>query len=640
MAASASISVDPATILIQAGGRASARVTVLNQGDTVGQYSLDVGGVDPTWVKLDPLQMGIFPGDRAVASLNIRTPENSVSATFKVVIRAVNQVDPSDTTLADLSLTVQSTSQAGNATMVSLKPVPAPEQGTVRRSPSAQTQKPATQTPVSNQAPGPAQVVMQTASPSGQLQLTADRDSLKIPPGNAQPIQMGLSNSGGVAIDLELQAKGPPESWMVFMPGKSLNLGPGETSAASLTVSIPAQAPLGYYPLTILAEGVDDPALAARFNLMLEVIKPGDVSIEINPPQVEGEMTGQFNVLLSQTGLAPVTLSLLGTDDSGWLDFSFSPPNVTLPPGGKTSSRLTVQAKQSLTGMEARTVPFVVSASSADGVTAVATVQGRLVQTRPSPGTLLLQPEEQRNSAQVVFTLRLSNPSKSPQTFRLSASNSDGACSYQFDAESVNVPAGREAVTRIYVTPLQYLDGGAITHTFAVTARPLGGSGSAIRADARYVQIAIQKPGLSLSPTSQTSAGPAAYSVVVSNPRPTPLHIELRPYDAENLCRFGINPSGLDIPPGSQAAARLEVDPSAALLRGEAQRMCAFTVAGYSSDMPNPVVVEGSLLIVRGMTWRRLLPWLIAGVIILGMAGLGLMALIYLNWGSISPLLP
>jgi hypothetical protein len=262
------------------------------------------------------------------------------------------------------------------------------------------------------------------------------------------------------------------------------------------------------------------------------------------------------------------------------------------------------------------------------------------MQTRSSPGTLLLQPEEQRDSAQVVFTLRLSNPSKSPQTYRLSASDSDGACSYQFDAESVNVPAGREAVSRLYVTPLQYLDGGAITHTFAVTARPLGSSGSAIRADARYVQEAIQKPGLSLSPTSQTSAGTAAYSVVVSNPRPTPLHIELRPYDPENLCRFAVNPSYLDIPPGSQAAARLEVDPAAALLRGEGQRMCSFTVAGYASDMPNPVVVEGSLLLVRGMTWRRLLPWLIAGVIILGMAGLGLMALIYLNWGSISPLLP
>ena len=354
MAASASISVDPATIQIQAGGRASARVTVLNQGDTVGQYSLDVSGVDPTWIKLDPQQMGIFPGDRAIAQLNLRTPENSVSATYKVVIRAANQVDPADTALAALSLTVQSVGLADNATVVSPRQVPAPEQGTVRRSPAAQAQKPVTQPPVSNPAPGPAQVVLQAASPSGQLQLTADQDSLRIPPGHGQPIQLGLSNSGGVAINLELQAKGPPENWLVFTPGKSLNLGPGETSAASLTITIPAQAPLGFYPLSILAQGVDDPALAARFNLILEVIKQGDVSIQLDPPQVEGEMTGQFTVLLSQTGLAPLTVGLSGSDDSGWLDYVFSPPNVTLPPGGKTSSRLSVQARQSLTGGEAR----------------------------------------------------------------------------------------------------------------------------------------------------------------------------------------------------------------------------------------------------------------------------------------------
>jgi hypothetical protein len=630
MAASALISVDPATIQIQAGGRASARVTVLNQGDTVGQYGLDVSGIDPTWIKLDPVQMGIFPGDKAAAQLNFHTSANSVSATYRVIIRAVNQLDSSDTTLATLNLSVQSTGLGGNATMVSEKPVVAqPEQNAARRVPSNQTQKPVGAASKPTRAPGPAQVAMQAASTSGQLQMTSDRDDLKIPPGNAQTINLGFSNTGGVGINLELDVKGPPESWLAFTPGESLTLAPGEANAVALAVSVPSQAPLGYYPLTILVQEVDDPSLNARINLMLEVIKPGDIMIAVDPPQVEGEMSGVFNILLNQTGLTPVTVSLTGSDDNGWLDYSFSPPNVTVPAGGKASSRLTVGAKQSLTEMEARAVPFVVSASSADGVTAVATARGSLVQTRAAPGTLVLQPEEQRNPAQAVFVLRLLNPGASSQAFRLSASDSDGGCSYQFDAESVNVPPGREASTHLYVTPLQYLDGGAITHTFAVTARPVGSPGQALRAEGRYIQVAIQKPGLSLSPTSQSSAGPAAYSVVVSNPRPTPLHIELRPYDAENLCRFAINPSGLDIPPDSQAAARLEVDPASDLLRGESQRMCAFTVAGYSNDMPNPVVVEGSLLLVRGFTWRSLLPWVIAAVVILGIAGLVLLFFAY-----------
>jgi hypothetical protein len=629
MAASAIISVDPASIQIQGGGRASARVSVLNQGDTVGQYNLDVSGVDPTWIKLDLAQMGIFPGDKAAGQLNIHTPTNAVSATFRIVIRAVNQLDSSDTTQATLNLTVQSIVQAGNATLVSEKPISQPVNGAPRQSAPDQTAKPVVAIPKSTRSPGPLQVVMQAASPSDQLQMTADRDDLKIPPGNAQTINLGLSNSGGVAINLELDVKGPPESWLAFTPGEALTLAPGESSVVALAVSIPAQAPLGYYPLAILVQGVDDPALNARINLMLEVIKPGDVILSVDPPQVEGELSGQFNVLLNQTGLSPITVSLTANDNSGWLNYSFSPANVTIPAGGKASSRLTVEAKQSLTEVEARAVPFVVSASSADGVTAVATAQASLVQTRAAPGTLVLQPEEQRGPAQAVFVLRLLNPGKSPQAFRLSANDSDGGCSYQFDAESVNVPAGREAFTRLYVTPLQFLDGGAITHTFAVTARPAGVPGMALRAEGRYVQVAIQKPGLSLSPTSQSSAGPAAYTVVVSNPRPSPLHIELRPYDAENLCRFAINPTGLDIPPQSQASARLEVDPASDLLRGESQRMCTFTVAGYSGDMPNPVVVDGTLLIVRGLTWRRIVPWVIAALVLLGIAGIALLVLAY-----------
>ncbi len=627
MAASAIISVDPATIQIQGGGRASARVTVLNRGDTVGQYSLDVSGIDLTWIKLEPSQMGIFPGDRAAAQLNFHTPANSVSATFRVVIRAVNQVDAADTTQATLNLTVQSVGPAGNATLVSEKPVSQPDQQAP--GPANQTLKPVVATARPARTPGPAQVAMQAASPSGQLQMTSDRDDLKIPPGNAQTINLGLSNTGGVAIDLELDVKGPPESWLTFTPGESLTLAPGEANPVALAVSIPAQAPLGYYPLAILVQGVDDPALSARINLMLEVIKPGDVMIALSPAQVEGEMGGQFNVLLNQTGLTPVTVNLSGNDNSGWLNYSFSPPNLTIPAGGKASSRLTVEARQSLTEVEARSVSFVVSASSADGVTAVATAQGSLVQTRAAPGTLVLHPEEQRDPAQAVFTLRLLNPGKSPQAFRLSASDSDGGCAYQFEAESISVPPGREAFTRLYVTPLQYLDGGAITHTFTVSARPAGSPGLALRAEGRYVQVAIQKPGLSLTPTSQSSTGPAAYSVVVSNPRPSPLHIELRPYDAENLCRFAINPSGLDIPPGSQASARLEVDPSSDLLRGESQRLCSFTVAGYSNDMPNPVAVEGSLLLVQGLTWRKILPWVIAAVVILGIAAIALLLFAY-----------
>jgi hypothetical protein len=258
-----------------------------------------------------------------------------------------------------------------------------------------------------------------------------------------------------------------------------------------------------------------------------------------------------------------------------------------------------------------------------------ANTQGRLVQLRAAPGELTLQPDEQRDPMTAVYTLSLFNRGQTAQTFRLTAGDSDGSCSYQFDTPSLNVPPRSQASTLLHVAPLQYLEGGEIIHTFIVTAQPAGIASPAIRSEGRFIQGAVQRIGLALSPTSQTSPGPAAFSVVVSNPRSTSLQIELRPYDTGNLCQFVIDPPTLSVPPLSQAAARLEVHPISELLPGETRRVCAFGVAGYPADMPNPVVVEGSLLMVHGFTWRHLLPYFIAAVIFLGIAGVVLLALAY-----------
>jgi hypothetical protein len=624
MAASTFISVDPPAIQIQPGDQTSARVTVNNRGDSVGQYALDIQDLD--WVKLETKQLGIFPGDSATAQLQLLPPLDSASATYQVRIRAVNQLDPADRVQAVLNLTVRRADEPAIPRDVSTKPAIPP--GPITNQPPAPgpVRKPVVKPPI------PAQAAIKVSSATGQVQLTSDLAGLKILAGSTQSLNLGLSNSGGVALSMELQVKGPPVSWLSLSPGATLELAPGETSSTTLSISIPAQAPLGTYPLTILALGVDDTSITVRLNLMLEVIKLGDIMLELDPPQAEGEVSAEFNVLLSQTGQAPVTVNLSGQGDKSRLDLSCSPASVSIPAGGKVSSRLIVRSQQSLIEAESQVVPFVVTASPVDGMSEAANTQGRLVQLRAAPGELTLQPDEQRDPMTAVYTLSLFNRGQTAQTFRLTAGDSDGSCSYQFDTPSLNVPPNSQASTLLHVAPLQYLEGGEIIHTFTVTAQPAGITSPAIRSEGRFVQGAVQRIGLALSPTSQTSPGPAAFSVVVSNPRSTSLQIELRPYDTGNLCQFVIDPPTLSVPPLSQAVARLEVHPISELLPGETRRVCAFGVAGYPADMPNPVVVEGSLLMVHGFTWRRLLPYFIAAVIFLGIGGLAVLWLWYINF--------
>jgi hypothetical protein len=335
---------------------------------------------------------------------------------------------------------------------------------------------------------------------------------------------------------------------------------------------------------------------------------------------------------LSQSGLAPVMVNLSGQDDGRQLDYSFSPASVSIPSNGTASSRLTVRAKQSLEEVDSRPFPFVVTASPADGSAGSVTAKGSLIQHRASPARLVLQPGEQRDPVQGVFQVSLFNPGQSAATFQLSASDLDGGCSYLFDTPVVNLKAGGQASTLLYVSPLQYLDAGEMIHTFSVSAQSSGDLTSAIRSEGRFIQAAIQRPGLVLSPSSQTSPGPAKFAIVVSNPRSTPLQIELRAYDPANQVKFRLVPTSLTIPPLSKATAQLEVFPVSGLLSGETKRVYAFSVAGYPANMPNPVVVEGSLLLVHGLTWRKLLPWLIAAVILMALGGAAILALAYFNY--------
>jgi hypothetical protein len=119
---------------------------------------------------------------------------------------------------------------------------------------------------------------------------------------------------------------------------------------------------------------------------------------------------------------------------------------------------------------------------------------------------------------------------------------------------------------------------------------------------------------------------------MVSNPRSTQMQVELRPYDPGNNCRFEINTPKLSVPPLSQLMARLNVVPRSSLLADETRRACTFTVAAYTEGLPNPEIVEGSLLLVHGFTWRSLLPFLVGAVILLGLGGLAVIVLLFINY--------
>jgi len=658
MAASVSVLVEPVSVQIQSGGRASARITLLNKGDAVGQYVLEVKGLDPAWYKLDTNQAGVFPGDRAAFQLSIRPPADAVSATYQVTLFAHSQEEASDQAQAVLSLTVQRLGEvtpgepvhplqagASSAAQPTVLSPGAPISGLISAGQVQPTQprpyEPVRGAPVGPPPqPGPrtaaaptgpvsfGQAVLRAASLSGQLLLNADREGFKLPAGATSALNLGLSNTGGAGINLELVVKGPPLSWVSLSPA-SLSLAPGETAYSMLSLSIPAQTPIGNYPLAVLAQSAEDASLNTRLNMMLEVTRPGEINLELSPIQAQGETGAEYVLQASQSGQSPLSVNLSARDESGVLDFTFSPAALTLPVDGKASSRLTVRSRQVVSGSDSLTYPFSISGLPSGGGAAAVSVSGRFVQLRPAPLKLLIQPDEIRDPGQASYQIRMDNPGATLLSYRLSATDPDNSCDFQFESRVLNVPANGEASTVLHVTPPSYLSGGEVIHTLRVSAQPSSGPGSPLIAEVRFIQTAGQPPALSITPASQTSAGPAVYTVTVVNPRPVPLQIELRAYDAGQLCQFTLEPASMNIPAMYQATARLDVNPVADLLAGESKRICAFSVAGYIDNQPAPILAEGTLLQVPGFTWRKLLPLFIAAIILLGVGAVVILALLY-----------
>jgi hypothetical protein len=641
MAVAISIVIEPTEVQIQAGGRASARVTLLNRGNQVGQYALTVSGVDPTWCSLDTPQIGVFPSDRSSLQLAIRLPANVLPATYQVIVQAVNQLDPSDQAATALPLTVTRSGAAASSEKPPLGSANNPA-GQSAASMQPTIMRPQAQNPVS-QAAGKSQantstsasaasafgeIVLKAASHSGQVQLVVDSEGFKLAPGANQSLHLGLTNTGGVALPMEVAIKGAPLSWLSLAPS-TLSLAPGETQYITLTATIPTQTPLGSYPLTLLAQSGEDANLTARVNLMLEVLKAGALTLELTPSQVEGETSGIYELRASQTGDAELSAALSAKDSGGLLDFIFTPATLHVPISGSAKGRLTVRPRQALSASDTLSIAFEVTATPGGGAGTAISAQGRFTQRRAAQVKMFVPSEDVRGPAGASYTIQFANPGSSATSYRLSAGDASANCQCQFAPATLTVPANGQASSLLRVIPIAALTAGELVHTIRVSAQPTSGLGASLTGALRYVQTADQPPTLAINPASQTSTGAVNYTLQIINPRSTPLQMALQPYDPNQQCRLTIDPPVLTIPAQSQAVARLNVEPLGQLLSGETRRVCTFNVAGYVDTNPTPLVAEGTLLLVHGFTWRKLLPLFLVAFALLGIGVVIIMVLLY-----------
>ena len=152
------------------GQAVRVKVTVRNVGPVVETYSLSSVGNGSGWVSLVPSELSLFPGDENSAAIVIKPPRASrVGAqTYPIGIKATSEVDPNESTVAELSITVDPFYESAlNVSKTTLE---------MRRRTS-------TYASITNNGNTTVRIILRLWDPDGRLRFKVDDSLIELAPG-------------------------------------------------------------------------------------------------------------------------------------------------------------------------------------------------------------------------------------------------------------------------------------------------------------------------------------------------------------------------------------------------------------------------------------------------------------------------
>ena len=97
----------PETVQVAPGDAGSFSVTVTNGSGVIDAYHVQVFGLDPSWVDIEPARLSLFPGDTANVEVSVRLPADYPASRRTLTINVSSEDDPGGFTLTDVELAVE-----------------------------------------------------------------------------------------------------------------------------------------------------------------------------------------------------------------------------------------------------------------------------------------------------------------------------------------------------------------------------------------------------------------------------------------------------------------------------------------------------------------------------------------------------
>lgn len=192
---------------------------------------------------------------------------------------------------------------------------------------------------------------------------------VSVEPGNEAAAELSIKNAGTVVDQFLCNVLGEASAWARCEP-PVVSLFPGAEETVRVVFAPPraASIPAGSVPFGVQVTAHEDPEFSQVEEGTVQVGGFSSLAVKIVPRTSQGKRTAKHRVEITNSGNAPLQVSLDAVDPDANLAFDFDPRAVEVPGGGESVAELRVVAAGAAKGSIKRH-PFTVTAEAA-GTTA------------------------------------------------------------------------------------------------------------------------------------------------------------------------------------------------------------------------------------------------------------------------------
>jgi len=425
----------------------------------------------------------------------------------------------------------------------------------------------------------------------------------------AAQIQIRLHNPSEIVDDYVVKMEDPPPWLTISQTDAKVFAGKSDLVVVTFVLEPGIRLPAQTFPVDLRVHSTRDESKYAEGKVTLAIPAFGPpAAISAQPDLVEVVGTDCTTKILLDNRSSNVErfVRLSGSDPDNVAMLRMSPPTLRVPPGETAQAEAAIQLPE-LADEGGHTWEVTITATNTQDATEGPVEVVVRINQKPPPVLLTLEPAEVRVGGEVGSGLEIlidnRNSTRSRQ-LKLNASDPDGAMSFRFERDEVDVAAGQQVKLGLSFSAVLPPPGEELRHPFTVTAldgnKTFAVTGAFVQASANST---IQSTKVQITPEvlSVKNATTGLFRVMIQNASDRNwLHLSLQGSDRDQSMQFTFSPDNVQVEPGGVAWGWVRV--SAPLPSSGRQEKHEFWV--YASDGTD-TIASGATFVQNKSSWGR-----------------------------------